>query len=306
MNHLTEEQLVFHHYGDVGDEAEAAAIERHLGACPACQASLDEIGGALSAVDSLEVPERGDDYGAGVFARIQPSFSQRPRGWRERLGEASPKPGWILAGRRWAWAGAAAALFVAAFVAGRHVAWQRPVVSTATKVTEAPATAQAPPTETPGAGATVATPASAAAERPAATPASLADREGVRAGVLLLAVGDHLERSQATLSELVNTPSAPEVDISEEQARMRDLVAENRLYRQTAIRTGEPAVASVLDDLERVLVEVANGPSTLDAAEFDRVRRRIDQQGIIFKVRVFGERVREAETRPPSRAGMRG
>ena len=41
-------------------------------------------------------------------------------------------------------------------------------------------------------------------------------------------------------------------------------------------------------------------------AEFDQVRKRIDQQGIIFKVRVFGERVREAESRPLVRAGIRG
>jgi hypothetical protein len=124
--------------------------------------------------------------------------------------------------------------------------------------------------------------------------------------VLLMAVGDHLDRSQATLSELVNTPGGPEVDISDERQRARDLVSENRLYRQTALRTGEPAVVSVLDDLERVLVEVANGPATMNEAEFDQVRKRIDRQGIIFKVRVFGERVREAEGRPIVRAGIRG
>ncbi len=272
MNHLTEEQLVLHHYGDTGDEAEAAAVEQHLRACSACQADLDEIGRTLAAVDSLEVPARGEEYGASVWARLHPSIAARPRGWQDRLSAA-------FAPRKLAWVGAAAALFVAAFVAGTRVTWQRPGAA------PVPPVAQKPP----------------AASQPTA-----ADRERVQAGVLLLALGDHLERSQAALSELVNTAGGPEVDISDEQLRVRDLVAENRLYRQTALRTGEPAVASVLDDLERVLVEVANGPSTLNAAEFDRVRRRIDQQGIIFKVRVFGDRVREAETRPPARAGIRG
>jgi hypothetical protein len=87
------------------------------------------------------------------------------------------------------------------------------------------------------------------------------------------------------------------VDISEERERARDLVSENRLYRQTALTTGEPGVASVLDDLERVLMEIANSPSTMTAREFANVRERIEQQGIIFKVRVFGERVRERENR---------
>jgi hypothetical protein len=270
MNHLTEEELVLYHYGDVGDVT--AAIDEHLRACPACQAGLDELRLTLAAVDSLEVPARGEEYGAGVWARIQPALGQQPRSWRDRLLSA-------LRPRTMAWAGAAAALVVVALVAGRSLPWQW------TGVAPAPATVQA---------------------QPASSPATAVDRERVRAGVLLVAVGDHLERSQMTLSELVNSPGGPEVDISDEQRRARDLVTENRLYRQAALTTGEPAMASVLDDLGRVLVEVANGPSTLTAAEFDRVRNRIEQQGIIFKVRVFGERVRGAESRPPAGAGIRG
>ena len=37
-------------------------------------------------------------------------------------------------------------------------------------------------------------------------------------------------------------------------------MTESRLYRQAAVRAGEPGVASVLDELERVLIEVANSP----------------------------------------------
>jgi hypothetical protein len=44
----------------------------------------------------------------------------------------------------------------------------------------------------------------------------------------------------------------------------------------------------------------------LSPEEFGRVRKRIEQQGIIFKVRVFGERVREGETPSPASAGIRG
>ena len=58
--------------------------------------------------------------------------------------------------------------------------------------------------------------------------------------------------------------------------------------------------------LGRVLVEVANGPSTMNGAEFDQVRKRIEQQGIIFKVRVFGEYVREGRVPSPVDARVRG
>ena len=128
----------------------------------------------------------------------------------------------------------------------------------------------------------------------------------MRERILLVAVGDHLDRSQLALVEFVNNPGGSSMDISSEQARARDLVTENRLYRQTALTTGEPGVASVLDDLERVLMEIANSPSPMTSAEFNRVRKRIEQQGIIFKVRVFGERVREREIRSAAYAGVRG
>jgi hypothetical protein len=272
MNHLTEEDLVLYYYGDAGDGAGPEVTDEHLRACPACQAGLEQLRLTLAAVDQLPVPDRGDEYGAAVWARIQPGLAQRSPTWRERLLSS-------LAPRKLAWAGAAAALFLAAFVAGSRVPWRWPGVAPAPPVAQTPPAASQPP---------------------------VADRERVQAAVLLMAVSDHLDRSQVTLSELVNTPRGEKVDISDERQRARDLVSENRLYRQTALRTGEPAVASVLDDLERVLVEVANGPSTLNGADFDQVRKRIDQQGIIFKVRVFGERVREAEGRPLVRAGIRG
>jgi hypothetical protein len=129
----------------------------------------------------------------------------------------------------------------------------------------------------------------------------------VRQDVLLVAVGDHLERSQLTLAELVNTAAGePRVDISSEQERARDLVVENRLYRQTAQETGDSTLAAALDDLERVLVEVANSPSDLSEGEFERVRQRIERQGTIFKVRVLGERVREQQARPAAGGRVKG
>ena len=53
------------------------------------------------------------------------------------------------------------------------------------------------------------------------------------------------------------------LDISAEKERAADLVSESRLYRQTAAHTGDTAVAGVLDDIDRVLLEIAHGPSRL-------------------------------------------
>jgi hypothetical protein len=120
----------------------------------------------------------------------------------------------------------------------------------------------------------------------------------VRERIMMVAVGDHLDRSQMILVELVNNESKGTVDISEEQRRAEDLIGENRLYRQAALKSGDRAVSSVLDELERVLLEVAHSPSKLDSAEFEQVRQRIESQGILFKIRVVSSNLREREVPP--------
>ncbi|HEV2349273.1 MAG TPA: hypothetical protein VG028_05435 [Terriglobia bacterium] len=125
-----------------------------------------------------------------------------------------------------------------------------------------------------------------------------------RERILLLAVGNHLERSQMILVELVNADGKGPVDIAPERRTARDLVEANRLYRQTAARDGDLGMASVLDDLERVLIEVANSPSEISSAQLDSIRHRIEAKGILFKIRVVGtqveEREKSAQTLPPS------
>ena len=157
--------------------------------------------------------------------------------------------------QRLVWVGAMAAMLLAAFLAGRY--WQKPV------------------TELAGNGG--------------------ATTEQIRERILIVAVGDHLEQSKMVLVELANTEPGTTVDISMEQKRADELVSTNRLYRLTAQRAGDTAVASVLDELERTLLEIARSPSQLSSAELDSLRRRIESQGILFKVRVVGSELRERE-----------
>jgi hypothetical protein len=115
----------------------------------------------------------------------------------------------------------------------------------------------------------------------------------VRERILLVAVGDHLERSQMVLAELVNAKPNGSLDISGERQRAENLIGENRLYRQTALKSGDTAVASVLDELERVLLEIAHSPAKLSSPELEQIRNRIEAEGIVFKVRVVGSNIRE-------------
>jgi hypothetical protein len=120
-----------------------------------------------------------------------------------------------------------------------------------------------------------------------------ADQAVVRERVLLIAVGDHLERSQMVLVELAHAESDGPLDISAERQLADDLVASNRLYRQTAQQMGQASVAGVLDELERVLVEVARGPSTVSMQQLADIQQRIESQGILFKVKVIGSEIRQ-------------
>ena len=109
-----------------------------------------------------------------------------------------------------------------------------------------------------------------------------------RERVLLFSLSDHLERSQIVLSEIANAgPGSP--GFASERDRAHELIGANRLLRQTAIHLGDRKDAALLDELERVLLDVANGaPEDLDS-----LQRRIDQKGLLFKVRVTSQDTRE-------------
>jgi hypothetical protein len=111
--------------------------------------------------------------------------------------------------------------------------------------------------------------------------------------VVLIAVGDHLERSQMLLVEIMNTDpnSTQTLDFSGEQQQARDLLDANHLYRLSAQRVDDPQVGRVLDDLGRVLAEIANGPTQLSPGDLKEIRARIQSQELLFKIRVIGAEV---------------
>jgi anti-sigma factor RsiW len=121
---------------------------------------------------------------------------------------------------------------------------------------------------------------------------TVADSSKVGERVLVVAVGEHLGRSEMVLMELENAQPAQQgqkVDMSATQRRAEDLLQENRLYRQTALREGDQPMASTLDELERVLLDIANSPDTVTSSQFETLRKRIEDQGILFKVRVVNQ-----------------
>lgn len=232
--HPDDERLILFHYE--GDRS----VARHLDACLPCQGRMAGIRRLFELVEAEPVPERGEAYGGDVWRRIAPRLPERPRPvWR--LAFAPP---------RLAFAGALAAIALAAFLAGR--------------ISRSP-------------------------EPPAAATVSQ-----TRERILLVTVGDHLERSQTVLIELLHAPAEGPVAESD-RARARELLAANRLYRQTAASAGERGVSDVLEDLERVLLEASHGASPVSMESLEGLRRKAEAEGVLFKIRVLGSRVRERE-----------
>ena len=237
MNHLTEDDLVLHYYGELDAAAEGAA-NAHLAACAGCQGSYTKLQRVMAAIDSAPAVEPADGFERTTWARLEMSLPARQAGWLSWL---VPSPA------RLAWAAGVAVLVIAAFAAGRF------------------ATNRAP------------------------APAPQAVANQVRERILLVDLGEHLDRSQMVLVELVSEDAGTPA----EQQRAQQLLSANRLYRQAALQTGDTATAAVLDDLERVLVDVAASGGTMSQEDFDQVRRRIESDGLLFKVRVVSSNVRQ-------------
>ena len=248
MTHPNEQDLVLYFYGDA---PKTAALERHFAECTECAAEFAQLRATLSAID-YPVPERPADYEAQLWSTLRPRLEQS---------DAPKRSVWaaVLEPRRWAIAGAVAAVIVLAFLAGRISGPKQPGPT------------QILSKQTP----------------------SGKDR------VLMVAVGDHLDRTEMILVELVNTKTAGKVDISAERDLAQSLVNENRLYRQTAQRDRDPEIAGVLDQVERVLMDIAHHPDSVPGKELEDLQQRIESQGVLFKVRVI-----ESKVRARSRAEM--
>jgi hypothetical protein len=239
--HIQEEHLILHYYGEAG---ESPAIEEHISECEHCRSQFRALQRLLNSVDAAPVPSRGADYGQQVWNKIARKLPGAKRGWF-----AFPQ--------RWIAVAAMALLVVSAFLAGRY--------------------------------------SLRTAKTPVVPP--VAQFGEVRDGILLVSVGDHLERTRKVLAELANT-SGQQLNITPEREMAGSLVEANRLYRQTANATGETGVADILDELERVLIEISNSPDDMSGAQLEQLRNRIQAQSLLFKLKIFGSQLRERGAKP--------
>jgi hypothetical protein len=258
MKHLTEEEWIEYYYGESADRH---AVQEHLEECAECAAMGQELALDLSQMREVVLPdaepERGAQYSESVWRSLQLSITPYPRAEKARRPwRWTGKWGWGLAGA----AVALAALVLVAFFSGRWWEQRR-------------------------------------------EPQMAAANGAAPQRVILYVIGDHLDRSQRLLAEL-NDPDEAAADHGL-QATARDLLTENRLYRQSSERRNTAAkgaaeaddstLQTILDDLEPVLVELANQPDNLNRAEIERLRKELNTGSLLFEIRVLRTKVRQQQ-----------
>jgi len=241
--HLTDEDLILHYYGEAPEQEPRAAA--HLEGCAPCRGEYVRLQQVLGVIDESAVAvEPPPSFERTVWARLEPNLRPAQRTWMS----------WLMSPAPLALAAAVAVLVVGAFFAGR-------ALSPAPAPSEAAATAL----------------------------------EQFRERILLSDLGEHLDRSQMALVELVSADENAAGDISSDRSRAEQLVNDSRLYRQTAEETGDVALSELLDEIERVLTDVAASPQSGSSRDLADVRRRIESRDLLFKVRIVSSEIRERQ-----------
>src|SRR3989442_14966852 len=94
MRHFNDDELVLFYYGEGGG---AAAIERHLKACPPCASSYEAMAKTLTRITAPEPPEPGDEFRLDVLEHVrrrvlqgdQPRWTAREQTLRRDIGLAA-------------------------------------------------------------------------------------------------------------------------------------------------------------------------------------------------------------------------
>ncbi len=246
-----EDDLILHYYGESGDPTR---LERALAADATLRQRYAELQRDLDATIGEELAEPPADLAGRVWRELRPRLARR-RTLRERLFTAVGS-GWSPS-----WGLATAALGIVAALAIGYLAGRQEAAVPAGLAADA-----APAAATTGLS-------SAARER-----------------LLLASVESHLAGSERLLTRVTNAAPTDAAALAEESAWAEALVSSNRLYRRAAERSGQRRIVALLDELEPLLLELANSagaaPDDLAAAQ-----RRIAHTDLLFKLRVTGERL---------------
>jgi len=264
--HLNTEVLVEMYYDEAAPGQHESA-RKHLQDCAECATAYRGLENDLKTLWTLEAPERGEDYGAQMWRRVAMALPAAAPSPR-----SVPRPAWKW--RPWMWMGLSyaagcAVLASSAFYVGARWEHRQHLKREAARAAE---------------------PQPAAPQKPK---------------VVVVVLGDHLDRSERLLVELKHA----DPESSEQDWPLRDeargLLAANQVFRDDAEKSGDETMAQALDKLQQLLEELANQPGGLNAASLEHLQQQMANEGLLFKVRVLRSKnpLRDASVRVVANGG---
>ncbi len=117
-----------------------------------------------------------------------------------------------------------------------------------------------------------------------------------RERVVVVVLGDHLDRSERLLVELKHADAESTGIDSPLLDEARSLLPANRICRQNARHEDDAALATALDRLDHLLQELVDQPGGVNAATLARLQNEINRDGLLFEVRVLRSRLPSQQT----------
>jgi hypothetical protein len=269
MIHLSEEELIAHLYG----EADNSTVSGHLDVCANCSRAYAALRADLAEMKFVDPPERDAFYGEKVWASLSAVLPARKPRKRNLFGLGSLGFG-SLRLKSWkglSYAAACVLLGVCTFIGGRL--WER---KQARGTADLHSGQRLPPVVH-------------APQR-----------------VVVVVLGDHLDRSERLLVELKHTDAGDAEMVSPLREEARSLLADNSFCRQKAVHADDAALTDALDRLDHLLRVLANQPEGLSSTTLAQLQHEIDADGLLLDVRVLRSRLpkQEAATSGQTKGGV--
>ena len=293
-------------------EHEAREVQRHLTGCAACQEARADFLSFRSEISNYN-PSLHPAAQANALKQILGQSVERPKAT-----SVKPKLGWSwsFAPRAVAFASLILIAGLIGFVAYRatqnkdvNVAQKNPApvpspaAPIASATPEATPSASPEPSQTPGAK-----PSDKNLSKPKSVRrypvlpndgnniASVQSNTDVAQPSTSANVGDiqaltamHLEKSELLLRAFRNVRSPKSgrpVDVDYERKLARQLIVRNMVLRREADAAGEIQVGSLLENLEPILLDIANLPQSADADDVRVINDRVERKNIVALLQV--------------------
>jgi hypothetical protein len=251
MKHLSDEELVALFYGEA--DADAGG---HLARCAQCTAAMAMLRADIEALTPVQPLPVGNDCGERIWQALAPQLIAH-----------EPQPRFWLRLSFWPAMGYAVAcllLLAMTFASGRlferrqKTQLQTPHADTARQIPAAPREQQR-----------------------GGTPDDAQPR------VLVVVLGDHLERSERLLVELKHADSDRDELAPVLKVEAQSLLAANANCQQQARKLDDPELGQALDHLGKVLTEIADQRGELDDAAIHHLQTEMESEHLLFEVRVL-------------------